>query len=217
MITKLLLLIFPLILHVCGREQCITVRGRVECSLRDGRYSPIYIKLQDEDEGNADDPMGEGCVERNGHFELRGCSSDPAGGTIDPILKIFHRCNSNYVIRSKFIIPQDQVGGTYDIPTVIDLADPRDNIGASDSDIPGTCPRLSGSSHGGHDEHQHGRDRDRDRDHGHGHGRDRDRDRDRDHHGRDRDRHRERDRDHDRDRHRDRDHDHRGHRYFFKK
>ncbi|GMR41848.1 hypothetical protein PMAYCL1PPCAC_12043, partial [Pristionchus mayeri] len=81
-----------------AKEDCFTVKGKVECvhSELDGdAATKIRIDLLDEDSLplETDDLMGRTWADETGHFTVSGCGSDfgPLNGP-DPYLNIFHFC-----------------------------------------------------------------------------------------------------------------------------
>uniref|UniRef100_A0A5S6Q951 Transthyretin-like family protein n=1 Tax=Trichuris muris TaxID=70415 RepID=A0A5S6Q951_TRIMR len=102
-------------------QQCLTVLGQVKCGSR-AADQPVFIKLIDEDAGGPDDWMDEGYASKTGYFHLHGCASDPFGMTIDPALRIYHKCKGEGYRRT-IILPKAAVkSGIYKFNATIDLS-----------------------------------------------------------------------------------------------
>ncbi|GMS88966.1 hypothetical protein PENTCL1PPCAC_11141, partial [Pristionchus entomophagus] len=93
-----IVLLLVAISAVFAKEECYTVKGKVECAhseLGEEGLTKIQIDLLDEDSLplETDDLMGRTWADETGHFSVSGCGSDFGPlNTPDPYLKVYHTC-----------------------------------------------------------------------------------------------------------------------------
>ncbi|KAL7076577.1 hypothetical protein ACQ4LE_004863 [Meloidogyne hapla] len=87
--------IFVIIISIisqCNCIQSIRINGTLLCKGKP--HAEAIIKLYDDDVLNNDDFLAQEVTDVNGYFVISGKATD-LGGKIDPIIKIYHRCNYN--------------------------------------------------------------------------------------------------------------------------
>ncbi|VDP21872.1 unnamed protein product [Soboliphyme baturini] len=106
------------IVFVQGKLQRVSAKGRLMCGNVPAKN--IDIKLIDQDIG-VDDLMSETKTNSDGRFILQGQTSEAT--TIDPFLKIYHRCNCRKICRRllKMKIPSSYIASGDKRPTTIDI------------------------------------------------------------------------------------------------
>ncbi|KAH7705752.1 CRE-TTR-8 protein [Aphelenchoides avenae] len=83
-----------------GKKQTVGVRGNLICG--DKAAPPgTEIKLLQKKTAGSDEILAEGVTEANGYFQLQGTGS-ATFGTIDPVVKIYHSCNSDENCKRKY-------------------------------------------------------------------------------------------------------------------
>lgn len=65
--------------------------------------------------------LDEGYTSQNGQFAVFGCSGSSSFRTFQPELQVLHFCKSNRARKLRVPVPAGQVGGEYNITSVIDL------------------------------------------------------------------------------------------------
>jgi len=106
-VQKIIAIVLCLV-SVAAADQWYGVQGTLMCG--SVPYKNARVWLYDIDIG-FDDSMAKTCTDDKGNFKLGGMASDPVG-TIDPTLKIYHKCNPDALqIRNwsdKYTLPKNQ-------------------------------------------------------------------------------------------------------------
>ncbi|CDW60715.1 Mediator of RNA polymerase II transcription subun it 22 [Trichuris trichiura] len=84
---------------VFGKKQRVQVKGRLFCG--DKPASKVTVKLIERDLIK-DDTLAKQETREDGSFHLDG--TDDEIGTIEPELKVYHRCNSKHICKRRWII-----------------------------------------------------------------------------------------------------------------
>uniref|UniRef100_A0A5S6Q1Y0 Transthyretin/hydroxyisourate hydrolase domain-containing protein n=1 Tax=Trichuris muris TaxID=70415 RepID=A0A5S6Q1Y0_TRIMR len=82
-----------------GKKQRVEVKGKLFCG--DKPASKVTVKIIERDTIK-DDTLAKQETKEDGSFHLDG--TDDEIGTIEPELKIYHRCNSKHICKRRWII-----------------------------------------------------------------------------------------------------------------
>ncbi|CAP26364.1 Protein CBR-TTR-16 [Caenorhabditis briggsae] len=111
------LLLAACVLECTARLQNITVKGVAVCNKK--RLANVQIQLYEKDTLDPDDLLTTKNTDAEGEFSVYG--EEDETHTIVPYLLVTHNCNPskpNCVRIGKYLVPEDKIGGTYDMTYV---------------------------------------------------------------------------------------------------